>query len=414
MKKFLFFCLISTTMMAQQKPFVANYDESKVGQFTLPDPLLIGSKKMNSQADWEKNRASWLTLFADHMYGQMPKKPVKQTNTLVSQKEILGGKAVQSIWKMDFAGKVQATVVVILPKSNKKVPVFMGLNFCGNQTISTDDGIPIFDKYVVCNNDPKFIKNISQAASRGEWASRWQIEKVIDAGFGTITAACGDFEEDFATGYKNGLRTKLAGELGLKSEEWTANGAWAWGLSRMLDLAQSIQEIDGKKVILHGHSRLGKAALWAGANDRRFAAIISNESGEGGAALSRRIYGETIWRITNSFPHWFLPKYATYADRENELPFDQHILLILMAPRPVYVASAFGDQWSDPKGEFLSTKEMEKVYALYGKKGLGNIDMPGLNQPVGKHIRYHIRDGKHDINEYDWEQYIKFGKEEVE
>ncbi|NGZ45292.1 acetylxylan esterase [Cytophagaceae bacterium 50C-KIRBA] len=413
MKKILFICLITTTLMAQQKPFVANYDESKVGQFTLPDPLRLGSMKISTEEDWEKNRATWLTLFADHMYGQMPPKSIKQTNTLVSQKDILGGKATQSIWKMDFAGKVQATVVVILPKSNKKAPVFLGLNFCGNQTISQDEGIPIFDKYVVCNNAPDFINNISQAASRGEWASRWQIEKVIDAGFGTITAACGDFEEDFATGFKNGLRTKLAGELGLKPEEWTANGAWAWGLSRMLDLAQSIAEIDGKKVILHGHSRLGKAALWAGANDRRFAAIISNESGEGGAALSRRIYGETIWRITNSFPHWFLPTYATYADRENELPFDQHILLSLLAPRPVYVASAFGDQWSDPKGEFLGTKEMEKVYSLYGKKGLGNIDMPGLNQPVGKLIRYHIRDGKHDINDYDWDQYIKFGKEEV-
>lgn len=354
--------------MAQQKPFVANYDESKVGQFTLPDPLQIGSKQISSQADWEKNRATWLTLFADHMYGQMPKKSIKQSNTLISQKEILGGKAIQSIWKMDFAGKVQATVVVILPKSSKKVPVFMGLNFCGNQTISTDEGIPVFDKYVVCNNEPKFIKNISQAASRGEWASRWQIEKVIDAGFGTITAACGDFEEDFATGYKNGVRTKLASELGLKPEAWTANGAWAWGLSRMLDLAQSIKEIDGKKVILHGHSRLGKAALWSGANDRRFAAIISNESGEGGAALSRRIYGETIWRITNSFPHWFIPTYATYADRENELPFDQHILLSLMAPRPVYVASAFGDQWSDPKGEFLSAKEMEKYMLCMAKR----------------------------------------------
>lgn len=399
--------------MAQQKPFVANYDESKVGAFTLPDPLVMGSKKITTKAEWEKNRGYWLDLFASHMYGKLPKKKLKQVNTLISKKEILGGKAIQSIWKMDFEGKVQATVVVILPTAVKKAPVFLGLNFCGNQTISTDESIPMFDKYVVCNNAPDFVNYVSQPSSRGVWATRWQIEKVIDAGFGTITAACGDFEEDHANGYKNGVRTRLASALGLKPEEWTAMGAWAWGLSRIMDLAQNIQQIDPNKVIVHGHSRLGKAAMWAGANDQRFAAIISNESGEGGAALSRRIYGETIWRITNSFPHWFLPKYATYSDRENELPFDQHILLSLLSPRPVYVASAFGDQWSDPKGEFLSTREMEKVYALYGKKGLGNIEMPGLNQPVGQLIRYHIREGKHDINEYDWEQYIKFGKEEL-
>ena len=205
----------------------------------------------------------------------------------------------------------------------------------------------------------------------------------------------------------------LAAELGLSPEEWSANGAWAWGLHRTVDFLEKLPQIDSKQIILHGHSRLGKAALWAGATDTRFAAIISNESGEGGAAITRRNYGETLWRITNNFPHWFLDSYKNYAYKENDLPFDSHILLSLLAPRPLYVASAVGDQWSDPKGEFMGAQLTEPVYALFGKKGIAGLEFPALNSPVGGHIRYHIREGNHDINSYDWDQYLKFAKQEV-
>lgn len=409
----LLFAILLTEIAIGQKEFVANYDETKVGHFSLPDALLAGKKRIQNKTEWEQNRRYWLDQFSKYMYGKLPVKAVTQTNTLISEKEILGGRAIQSIWRMNFSGLHQATVVVILPKSERPVPVFLGLNFCGNQTISDDEGIPVFDKYVICNDGPGFIKNLSQPASRGTAASKWQIEKVIAAGFGTITAACGDFEEDNPDGYKKGVRTSLMNELGISPGEWSANGAWAWGLSRMLDLAKSISQVDGNRVIVHGFSRLGKAALWAGANDTRFAAAISNESGEGGAALTRRNYGENLWRITNHYPYWFLSSYASYASRENELPFDQHILLSLVAPRPLYVASAFGDQWSDPHGEFLSLQLAGKVYKLYGKKGLDTDTMPALNTPIGTSIRYHIRDGKHDITAYDWDQYIDFGKKEL-
>jgi hypothetical protein len=194
----------------------------------------------------------------------------------------------------------------------------------------------------------------------------------------------------------------------LKPEEWSCIGAWAWGLSRTADFLETLPQVDAKKIIVHGHSRLGKAALWAGANDQRFAAIISNESGEGGAALSRRNYGENLWRITSSFPHWFLNTYKDYAYKENDLPFDQHILMSLLAPRPLYVASAMGDQWSDPRGEFLGAQNAEAVYQLYGKTGLGTVAFPGLNSPVGQQVRYHIREGKHDMTDYDWGEYLKF------
>jgi len=398
----------SMQAMAQQ-PFVANYDENKVGNFTLPNPLKkTDGSLIQSVKDWEIQRNYWLGLYEQYMFGKMPKNKIAQSYQLISKTNIMAGKATQYIWKLNFAGKYDVTVLGVLPNVKTKVPVFIGLNFCGNQTTSSDPTIPLFDKFTVCNNKPDFVNNKGLESSRGSWSSRWQFEKLIAAGYGSITIACGDFEEDKADGYLTGIRSVLAKELGLQADEWSANGAWAWGLNRTVDFLVKIPQIDAKRIILHGHSRLGKAALWAGVNDKRYAAVISNESGEGGAAISRRNYGENLWRITNSFPHWFYKDYKNYAYKENDLPFDSHILMSLIAPRPIYIASAVGDQWSDPKGEFMGGQQAETVYQLYGKTGLGKTDFPALNTPVGQQIRYHIREGNHDINAYDWDQYIDF------
>jgi hypothetical protein len=198
-----------------------------------------------------------------------------------------------------------------------------------------------------------------------------------------------------------------------EKNEWGSIAAWAWGLSRAMDYFETDTDIDATNVIVFGHSRLGKTTLWAGATDERFAAAISNNSGRGGASLTKRQFGETVYRINNRFPYWFCKNFHQYNFNEDSLLADQRELIALIAPRPVYIASAETDYWSDQRGEFLAAFYATPVYKMYGKLGIPSDLMPALNQPIQNTVAYHIRTGEHDVTDYDWEQYIKWAKEQL-
>ena len=273
----------------------------------------------------------------------------------------------------------------------------------------------IISKAWARNNEAFGIEeNKLSEKSRGVRSSRWAIEKIIDGGFGLATIYYGEVDpdkNDFSDGVHRLLYDKQQQEP--NTGEWGSIAGWAWGLSRAMDYFSQDSEIDESQVIVFGHSRLGKASLWAGATDTRFAAVISNDSGCGGAALSKRRYGETIHVINKAFPHWFCRNFRSYNENEEALPVDQHQLLALIAPRPLYVASAQEDRWADPHGEFLSAHYATPVYTLFGKEGILSNKMPETNKPIQNTVSYHVRTGKHDVTDYDWEQYISWAKKFV-
>jgi hypothetical protein len=252
-----------------------------------------------------------------------------------------------------------------------------------------------------------------------EHAHRWPLELVLKRGYAVASFHGGDIELDrhgsgcrFTTeGWRQGVRYRIAQQQGRSEpaeDQWGSIGVWAWGLSRVLDYLQTDEAIDGQRVAVFGHSRTGKTALWAGAQDERFALVISNNSGQGGAALARRRYGESVAASYSLSGIWYCQNYRQYGNNESALPVDAHMLIACIAPRPVYVASAQQDRWADPRGEFLAARYAEPVYRLLGREGLGVDEMPPVDQPVGQTVGYHIRSGGHDITPYDWQQYLDF------
>ncbi len=396
-----------------------NYEEAKVPEYTLPDPLVMSDGTPVTTAEqWRtKRRPELLNLIAAQQFGKLPGKALPTKYEVVDDTpNALSGKAHRKQIVVTFGEAPNTLQMEILlympPRPRDCVPLFMGLNFGGNQTIHADPGIRITKSWVPGNGKEGVVDNKATEKTRGTAASRWQVEKILDNGFALATIYCGDIDPDFDDGFQNGIHPFFynAGEMKPGVDEWGSIGAWAWGLSRGLDYMQNEERIDTKRVAVMGHSRLGKTALWAGATDERFAIVISNNSGEGGAAITRRKFGETIARINTSFPHWFCDNFVQYNDKENDLPFDAHELLAMCAPRPVYVASAAEDLWADPRGEFLACLHASPVYRLLGTIGLPATEMPELEKPVHGTIGYHIRAGKHDVTAYDWNQYIQFAK----
>lgn len=405
--------LLMDNIQAQPKGYL--YDEDKVPQFVLPDPLKFqNGEVVKTTSDWKKRRGEIFNLFESQVFGKSPARPksIKATSSL--SKTIANGKILLRQIEIDLTDSGPAVSVLMFLPANATgpVPAFLGLNFNGNHTVHPDEEIAITKSWVRNNGGLGAVNNQASEMGRGASQSRWSVQQITDAGFAAITCYYGDIDPDFDDGWKNGLHAHIRASQANqpKANEWGSIAAWSWGLSRIVDYLETEDAVDAKSVFVVGHSRLGKTSLWAGANDTRFAGVISNNSGCGGAALSKRAFGETVKRINTSFPHWFCDNFNKYNDNEQELPVDQHMLLALSAPRPVYVASASKDLWADPMGEFLSAKHASPVYKLLTGNGLNIDDFPNVNTPTIGVISYHVRDGKHNITPYDWKQYITFAK----
>lgn len=294
-----------------------------------------------------------------------------------------------------------------LPNTDRPVPTFLALNFNGNHTITDDRDVPITTNWVRNDERKGYKNNVASEASRGAAKSRWPYKVITSRGYGLATIYYGDIDPDFHDGFKNGVHV-LFGDDQRNSTSWGSVSTWAWGLSRAMDYLEKDPAVDSKRVAVMGHSRLGKTSVWAGATDPRFALVVSNNSGCGGAALSRRRFGETVSRINTSFPHWFCDNFKKYNGKEDELPVDQHTLISLIAPRPVLICSAQDDRWADPRGEFLAGVGASGVYQLLGTDGMVANEWPGVNTPILSRIGYHIRPGKHDVTLQDWNIYMDF------
>lgn len=370
---------------------------------TLPDPLVTAEgAAVTSEQEFDLRRAEILQLFEENVYGTLPKSGFESSFSVLNEQTVLGGSAIRrqvQITVTTAKGSSSALLLLYLPAGQADVPVVLGLNFNGNHTVLADDGV--LPSYA-------YEDTGKMEEERGANAARWAVEEAIRRGYGIATIYCNDFAPD------NG-KTYASRVVGLFDEpEFKAVGAWAFGLMRGVDYLSQAPGVDGQRIALIGHSRLGKAALWAAANDPRVALVFSNDSGNTGASLSRGNKGETVKSINAFFPHWFSSRYKQYGGNENALPVDQNLLLACIAPRQVYVACAEGDLWADPQGAWNSLMASRSAFALYGLEVLDDALPAGQTQPAAgsalfcESMGYHVRAGWHDVQAEDWANYFDY------
>lgn len=376
----------------------------------LPDPLrCLDGTKVTSAEEWHRKRKPEVReLFRHFVYGHTPPAPGNLRHVLDrEEKRYFGGKATLKELALTFGPPGTPPIHLLLVVPNRRrgpAPVILAVSFRGNHTVLDDPKIRLSAGWVY-RRSKGVVKNRATEASRGTCKDRWPVERAVDRGYAVATFHSSDVDpdhNDFDDGVHKAYRD--AGE----SYDWGTIAAWAWGLHRAVDYLRRDDDIDGERIVVMGHSRLGKTALLAGAMDERVAAVISNNSGCTGAALSRRRKGETVRRINRSFPHWFNRNYKRFDDKEDLLPVDQHMLIALIAPRPVLVNSGEKDAWADPEGEFLAAAGADPVYRLLGTDGLKTDRMPPKDTLVKSRIGYHLRSGGHGVSKVDWNVFMDF------
>lgn len=365
-----------------------NYYEEKVPSYTLPDPLLLNSgTPVKDAGSWNKQRRSEiLELFRENVFGRVPSTQYEKSFRVVSTDP----KA------MEGAATLKQ-VVITITSEQKSLDINLNLFVPNN----VKKPVPAF---LLINNRGPAVADLTRK-TKSEF---WPAEEVIARGYAIAVFNNSDVDPDKFDNFKDGIHVLLdRGERTASS--WGTISAWAWGASRCMDYLVTDKDIARNKVAVVGHSRGGKTALWAGAEDTRFALVVSNESGCTGAALARRKYGETIKQINKSFPHWFCENYRKYNDNEAALPVDMHMLLSLTAPRALYVACASDDLWGDPKGSYLALYNAVPAFNLLGKKSNIPVNMPPLEkQIISGHVAFHVREGGHNMLVTDWKRFMDF------
>jgi hypothetical protein len=365
-----------------------NYYEEKVSGYSLPDPLkTIAGREIKKAKEWNSlRRNEILELFRTNVFGRVPQTSYEESFKIVkTDKSAIGGAATLKMVDITVTAAGKSLVIhlsLFTPNNSKKpAPAFLLIN----------------------NRGPAVID-----VTRATKSEFWPVEEVIARGYAIAAFNNSDLDEDKFDDFKGGIHSLL--DNGPRPDDaWGTLAAWAWGASRCMDYIVTDKAIASDKVAVVGHSRGGKTALWAGAEDQRFALVISNESGCGGSALARRKFGETVSRINKSFPHWFCTNFRKYNDNEDALPVDMHMLLSLTAPRALYVACAGDDLWGDPKGSYLALCNAVPVFNLLGKKS----DLPDIIPPINKplisgNVAYHVRNGGHNMLVKDWSWFMGF------
>ncbi len=386
----------------------------------------------------EDIRVPIVDLYSRHVYGYSPADTVTMLVQDVTSHDVLEGRAsrIQKVLTLRRGGRsVDLDLLIYVPngeaheirtgpnseRSNvTPYPAFLGLNFGGNQTVESDPLIRMTSSYTI--SKPGVKHNLATDATRGAASGRWPVSLIISRGYALVTLHCGNVRPDNRNQEDAGVQALFPDFMIDDATRWGAIAVWAWGLSRVLDCLIKMPLIDASRVMIVGHSRLGKASLWAGVCDPRFFGVVSNCSGCGGSAIYRRCVGERIRDITERFPHWFNRYHNRYRDAENELPVDQHMLLSAIAPRMLHISSASRDAWADPDGELLSALLATETYENHGVAGLplssffhsestDSADVATAARParvyepilpIGGTLQYHRREGVHDITAEDW------------
>jgi hypothetical protein len=391
-------------------------------QSQFPDPMVLFSgERVTSRQQWNDHRRPELkALFQHYMYGELPPKPATMNSTVtLRDTNFLGGKATLKLVTMAF-GSTDAPridLLLVVPNARRKpAPAFLAMNFCGNHALVSDPRIPLTRGWLY-NNCKGCTNNQATAAARGAQAQDWPLAEIVGRGYALASFCNSDIDSDRAD-VSDGVyawlsKQRTGSTTNSPSHDRGCIAGWAWGFHRGVDYLVTDADIDGQRIAAVGHSRNGKTALLAAAFDERIALAIPHQAGCGGTAPSRGKIGESVTRINTSFPHWFNAEFKKFNDQPEKLPFDQHCLVALMAPRPVLLSNAQDDQWANPSGQFEVLQAAEPVYRLLKAGRLDAKEMPPLGKLVDSKLGYFIRPGKHSMNRDDWMIFLDFADRQL-